>query len=344
MGYLRMLEAAADRRGVASLAVIERAGTAPVGCWVPGAPEEPAFLAYSITKIFTAVVVLALEEAGRLRLEDSLARWFPGVPRADRISLRHLLNHTSGIPDYGGLRSYHDGVRSSPSEPWSFERYGAETFERDPWFEPGEGWGYSNPGYLLLKRVAEAVTGRSYSELVSATIGRPLGLERTAVAETVADLAPLAPARSRLLAPDGAPRDVRACYHPGWVSHGVVASTASDLARFLDGLFGGRLLGRAALDRMTELVVVPGKQAAPASGEGGRARRGRPSYGLGLMGDPASPWGLVVGHNGGGPGYVASLFHAPELAGATVCAMAAIEDGFPAEELAFDVLDRLEAG
>jgi D-alanyl-D-alanine carboxypeptidase len=51
-----------------------------------------------------------------------------------------------------------------------------------------------------------------------------------------------------------------------------------------------------------------------------------------------------VGHNGGGPGYVASLFHAPELAGATVCAMAAIEDGFPAEELAFDVLDRLEGG
>jgi D-alanyl-D-alanine carboxypeptidase len=324
--------------------VIERAGAAPARCWLPGGPEEPAFLAYSITKTFTAVVILALEESGRLDLEDPLARWFPLVPRADRITLRQLLNHTGGIPDYGPLRSYHEAVRRSPSAPWTFERYAAETFERGPWFEPGEGWGYSNPGYLLLKRVAETVAGRPYRELVAATIAGPLGLERTAVAETVADLAGLAPAPSRLLAPDGAPRDVRAWYHPGWVSHGVVTSTPSELTRFLDGLFGGQLLGRAALARMTALVPVPREVAATAADARVRPRRGQPSYGLGLMGDPASPWGLVLGHNGGGPGYVASLFHAPDLGGATVCVMAGIEDDFDAEELAFDVLGRVAAG
>jgi D-alanyl-D-alanine carboxypeptidase len=64
-----------------------------------------------------------------------------------------------------------------------------------------------------------------------------------------------------------------------------------------------------------------------------------PSYGLGLMGDPASPWGLLLGHNGGGPCYSASAFHARDLGGVSVCAMGAIEEGFSAEEIVARVLD-----
>src|SRR5206468_2267838 len=109
---------------------------------------------YSITKTFTATLVLLLREEGRLSLDDPLSRWFPRIPQADRITLRQLLNHTAGVPDYGALRSYHEAVRSSPSTPWSFERFAAETFDRGLQFEPGSSWAYSNPGYMLLKRIA----------------------------------------------------------------------------------------------------------------------------------------------------------------------------------------------
>jgi len=156
-------------------------------------------------------------------------------------------------------------------------------------------------------------------------------------------MAVLAPGVSSALSPDGAPRDVRTHYHPGWVSHGVVASTASELVRFLDGLFRGELLSRQSLAQMTELVFLPTDPSEASSEQDPSSRRGKPGYGLGLMGDPASPWGLVVGHNGGGPCYSASAFHAFDLGGASVCSMGAIEEGFNAEGVVFDVFDHLAA-
>jgi D-alanyl-D-alanine carboxypeptidase len=338
-----VLRAAARGRGVASVAVIPRAGAAAQATWVPESEREPAFLAYSITKTLTAALILTLCEAGQLRLEDRLVRWFPRIAHADRISLRRLLNHTAGVPDYGGLRAYQEGVKSSPSTPWPFERFAAETFDKGLWFEPGQGWAYSNPGYMLLKRVAEEVTGASYRALIAERIARRLGLQRTFVAESIGDLAALAPGTSSALSPDGALREVRAHYHPGWVSHGVVASTASDLARFLDALFRGELLSRSSLAEMLELVDLSADSPDAPSDHDPASRRGRPSYGLGVMGDPASPWGLVAGHNGGGPCYNASAFHAFDLRGASVCAMAAIEEGFSAEDVVFDIFDHLAA-
>jgi D-alanyl-D-alanine carboxypeptidase len=336
-----MLTGAARGRGVASLAIVESAGAESHVVWVPELDEEPAFLAYSVTKTFTATLILELCEEGHLGIEDHLERWFPGIANADRISLRQLLNHTSGIADYGGLRAYHDAVSASPSTPWSFDRFAAETVDKGLRFEPGTGWAYSNPGYMLLKRVAEQVTGVSYRTLISERIVRPLGLRRTFVAESIDDLTALAPGTSRSLSPSGASRDVRAHYHPGWVSHGVVASTASELARFLDALFRGELLSDQSLDRLLELVPVSTDASETPARQDLPLRRGRPSYGLGLMGDPASPWGLVAGHNGGGPCYSASAFHAFDLGGASVCAIGAIEEDFNAESVVFDVLDHL---
>jgi D-alanyl-D-alanine carboxypeptidase len=336
-----LLTAAGKGRGVVSVAVIPRAGGAAQTCWTPESEQEPTFLAYSITKTFTAVLILKLSERDRLSIDDRLVRWFPRIPQADRITLRQLLNHTSGIPDYGGLRAYHEAVRSTPSTPWSFERFAAETFERGLWFEPGQGWGYSNPGYMLLKAIAEEVTGTSYRALISECIARPLGLRRTFVAESIEDLAGLAAGTSTALSPDGSARDVREYYHPGWVSHGVIASTASDLVHFLDRLFRDELLSPNSLAQMMDLVPLP-ERDEPAE-QDVVSRHGQSSYGLGLMGDPISPWGLVVGHNGGGPCYNSSAFHAFDLSGASVCAMGAIEEGFDAEDLAFDVFDLLAA-
>lgn len=334
-----ILLTAAQGRGAASVSVIARPGAEPETVWVPEAANEPVFLAYSITKTFTASLVLVLCEEKRLHLDDSLAKWFPRIAHADRITLRALLNHTAGIPDYGGMRSYHYDLRTSPETPWTLARFAAETFEKGLEFEPGQGWAYSNPGYMLLKRILEEVSGRSYRELVAERIARPLALSRTFVPESIPDLGTLAPGMSCAITPDGTPRDVRAHYHPGWVSHGVVASTASDIVRFLDVLFYGRMLSRRSLDDMMTFVRVPMKRDSSASWTSSPLRTTAPSYGLGLMADPASPWGLIVGHNGGGPCYSASAFHAVDLGGVTVCAMGAIEDSFSAEEVVAGVLD-----
>ena len=330
---LNELLTTAAARGAVSASVIVRAGAEPQTSGPAALGDEPAFLAYSITKTFIAALVLRLCEEGRMRLEDPLARWFPGIARAEHITVRRLLNHTAGIPDYGGILSYHENVRSCPSTPWSFEQFAAETFDKGLWFEPGQGWAYSNPGYMLVRRIAEDVTGASFRDLISERIAGPLGLRRTFVPESVDDLASLAPGMSRALSADRVPHDTRQCYHPGWVSHGVVASTSSEIARFFDGLFRAELLSQNSLGQMTEWVAVPSVEPD--------RHRGRPCYGLGLMGDPESPWGLVAGHNGSGPGYGASAFHAVGLGGASVCVMGAIEEDFRAESVVFGILDHL---
>jgi D-alanyl-D-alanine carboxypeptidase len=338
-----MLTADLAGGAAASVSVIAQEGTEPQTFWVPESEEEPAFLAYSITKTLTSTLVLKLCEEGRLSLDDRLARWFPRIDRAERIPLRQLLNHTAGISDYGGIRAYHDSVRSSSSIPWSFERFASETFEKGLCFEPGQGWAYSNPGYMLVKRIAEEVTGMTYRALVSNRIAQPFGLSRTFVPESIDDLQSLAPGTSSVLAPDGSPRDVRTHYHPGWVSHGVVASTTSDIVRFFDRLFHGQFLSEHSLDQMRQLVIVPVASSGTSSMKDCPSRWGRPSYGLGLMGDPVSPWGLLLGHNGRGPGYIASAFHAVDLRGASVCVMGAMEENFNAENVVFGIFDRLAA-
>ncbi len=330
-----VLERRVDGRGIVGAAVSIGVAGGRAATWVPGSlGNEPGFLAYSITKTFTAVLLLLLQEDGRISLDDSLARWFPGMAESRRISLRRVLNHTSGLPDYGGLPAYRAAVRTSPSTPWTFEQFAAATFDSGLIFEPGNGWSYSNPGYMLLKRIAEDVAGSTYADLISSRIAGRLGLRRTFVPESVDALSVLAPAPSRALAPDGHVVDVRHHYHPGWVSHGVVASTPSEIVVFFDAVFGGRFLSDRSLREMTTAVPVP---SAPP-------RWRNPVYGLGVMGDQESPLGPLWGHGGGGPGYTTSVFHAPGPQGSrTACVMCALEEDFLAEQLVFAVLDTLTA-
>jgi D-alanyl-D-alanine carboxypeptidase len=320
------------------VAITLNAKARPEAFWLPSSyADEPQFLAYSITKTFIAVLLLLLQEEGQLSLKDPLLRWFPKIPQADRITLKQVLNHSAGIPDYGALQAYQDGVRSSPSIPWSFEQFAAATFDQGLSFTPGTSWAYSNPGYMLLKCIAERVTDTPFANLVSDRFAQPLRLQKTFVPQTVEELSSLAPARSCALAPDGSPRDVRRYYHPDWVSHGVIASTPSEIVLFFSHLFAGRLLPQHGLEEIKFLVPVP----TTVSSLSEPLRWVKPGYGLGLMGDSASPWGLLLGHNGGGPGYSASVFHAHEMGGMTVCAMGAIEQGFQAEDIVFSIFDWL---
>lgn len=333
--WSEFLERQAAGRGPAALAWVRGAEKEPVRAWTDGNETEPAFLAYSVTKIFTAVVLLALRDSGRVALEDRLARWFPAVERADRITIRQILQHTAGLPDYGGLAQYHEELRTTPRKPWSAERFAAETYENGLWFEPGKSWSYSNPGYALLRRIAEHTGEEEFGGLVERLVCRPLGLRRTHLARARSDLAPLAPARSRLLTPDGSAVDVRDAYDPGWVFHGVLVSTASEMVLFLSALFRGDLLSSRSVDDMTALVRVPHDQPPWCE----------PSYGLGLMADPASPWGRLFGHNGEGPGYTASVFHAPDVGpgGVTVGVTCGIEEAACAEQILRAAIERIRA-
>jgi D-alanyl-D-alanine carboxypeptidase len=326
-----LLEERVGTRGAAALALSCAAGRAAARVGIP-AQAEGSFLAYSITKSLLAALVLQLCDEGRIALEDPLARFAPEVPRAGEITLRQVLHHTAGLPDYGGLPEYHEAVRARPADPWSFAEFAAHSFARGLVAAPGERFAYSNPGYALLRRLVEVETGASLREAIAARITGPLGLASTEVVESLEDLAGLVPAFSRFGLGAGALRDVRQSYHPGWVWHGVVASTPQDLCAFYRRLLEGAVVSPAALEEMTRLVPVE----APW-------RHGRPGYGLGLMGSRDR---RLWGHNGGGPGYTASAWCAHDAQGApaAACAMLSFEEAALAEDLAQAALDLVARG
>jgi D-alanyl-D-alanine carboxypeptidase len=187
---------------------------------------------------------------------------------------------------------------------------------------------------MLARCILEKISEQSYRELVTNRICGPLALTRTYVPDSLAAMSSLAPASSSLLSPEQDRRDVRDWYHPGWVSHGVVASTPSETARFLHGLLSGWLCGSQSLTQLTTLTTMPA----------GPPRWSQPGYGLGVMGAIESPVGPVFGHNGGGPGYKVSVFHAPHLVagGITISAMSTLEeDDYLAEIVVLDSLERV---
>lgn len=260
------------------------------------APLDPAarFPIYSITKTLIAAVTLQLAEQDRLRLDAPVQAYLPALALPAPVTLRQLLNHTGGVPDYGGLSAYFDAVRAHPAQPWSAQEFLAATLPAGLAYPPGQGWGYSNIGYLLLRQVIETVTGASLREALRERIFAPLGLRHTDTAETLEDMQPLTPGYSQFFSP-GELQDVRSRYHPGWVSHGVVLSTAAELAHMLDAILGGRLLSAESRAAMLKAEDVPVQHPFFH----------RPAYGLGVMVDKEPANGLIAGHGGGGPGYSA---------------------------------------
>lgn len=295
---------------------------------------DSRFSVQSISKSFTAAVILRLVASGKLTLDTPLSGWLPDVPNASRITIRQCLQHTSGLPDYGGLPEYHEAVQQGAT-PWTFEEFLDRTHAEELLFEPGRGWRYSNIGYMVLRRLIETVGGRSFAEFVAAEVCQGLELRDTAVIGNREDFQTLVPGYSFSVSSDGLPVDIRIRYDPGWVAPGVVASTASDIVRFYDRLFAGDLLPSHLLDEMRTVVrasTTPSTQRYVA-----------PSYGLGLIADPASPYGVLYGHGGGGPGYTSAALHA-ESSGRrplTVAVLSNTENFFEVELMAFTIVDTL---
>jgi D-alanyl-D-alanine carboxypeptidase len=256
-----------------------RASAAVAGNGRPRTGEQ-RFRVGSVTKTFTATVVLRLAEEGKLRLGDTLDRYLPGVvPNASRITIRELLNHTSGLANYTDYGSWlNRAERSKSIRPLDVLRFAG--LRPRVFTPPGSRWSYSNTNYVALGLVVEKATGRSLRQELERLIIRPLGLRRTELA-------------TKRWLPD--------LHDPGtnpnlpWAAGGIV-SNARELAWFYAALLSGRLLAKASLAEMEQTVRVPG---------------GIERYGLGLIASRHS-CGDAWGHQGAILDYVTAVEATPD--------------------------------
>ena len=251
----------------------------------------------SVTKIFVAGLVLQLVEEGALELDGDAA------PFAEGITIRQLLNHTSGLPDFfDDLESFFEPYRRNPAHGWQLGPLDELRLimEKPRLFAPGEGWSYRGSNYRVLGLIVEAATGMTLREALQQRIFRPLDLERTDLVE-----APLRgdcargylPADNPWLPGGPGPVDVTEIDVPFYRAGGGVVSTAGEVARMLQAQLGGELLS----DRLR------GEMLTAVDSDWAETDR----YGLGigeitaLMGREQSPFGAAWGHLGFSLGYTA---------------------------------------
>ncbi|HXB75385.1 MAG TPA: serine hydrolase [Candidatus Acidoferrales bacterium] len=212
-------------------------------------PNSPAtkFRLGSVTKQFTAASILLLEERGKLKTDDPVKKLMPDAPAAwDKITIFHLLTHTSGIPNFTGFPDY-QSLEPFAATP---EKLVARFRDKPLDFQPGEKWSYSNSGYVLLGYLLEKASGETYEKFVQANIFGPLGMKDSGYDSNSAVI----PRRAAGYAP-GPGKD--GPVNAGFVhmsipfSAGAPYSTTEDLLRWEQGLFGGKVLSPAALAKMT---------------------------------------------------------------------------------------------
>lgn len=202
----------------------------------------------SLSKQFTAAAVLLLQERGQLDLDAPVKSWLPNAPAGwDAVTVRHLLSHTSGIPDFTRAEDY-ERLKTLPT---TTEALLSRFRERPLEFQPGEGFAYSNSGYVVLTAVIEAVSGQSYADFLAANIFAPLGMGDSGYDR--ADVVLPKRAAGYGLTRDGIVNaDVVDMSVPAGA--GGLYSTTRDLLKWEQGLFGGRLLNARSLALMTEPV------------------------------------------------------------------------------------------
>ena len=262
----------------------------------------------SVTKMVTATLVLQLVDEGALTLDDSLASTLPagaGLPNADGITIRYLLDMRSGLFDYASDDSFFQRALADPDRSWAPEELIAIAAGEEPYALPGDAFRYSNTNYILLGLIVERLAGLPFGEALTQRILDPLGMTQTtlpmdttlpvpfargyAFEPELAD-APGATPAGRPVATPGAGAglvDVTALSPSIAWSAGGIVSTVADLSIFLRALVDGDLIsGGMQRERLTFGPVAPG---LPASEVG---------YGLGV-----TRYGGVIGHGGSIPGY-----------------------------------------
>ncbi|GGZ18189.1 D-alanyl-D-alanine carboxypeptidase [Streptomyces poonensis] len=284
---------AKDRRGTWK-------ATSGVGDLKTDAPRsaDDRYRVGSITKTFVATVLLQLEAEGRLSLDDTVDKWLPGLVRGHghdgrAITLRQLLNHTSGIYDYtaddtfGRTYFLEDGFLEHRYDTLSPQQLVRTAMRHKPDFAPGTSWNYSNTNYVLAGLVIEKATGNPYGDEIRRRIIEPLHLRATLVPGTSPKMPrPSSRAYGKLAETDTGPTyDVTELNPSLAYAAGEMISDSGDLNRFYSALLKGRLLPAEQLSEMKKTVEV---DIAPNA-----------AYGLGLIERELSCGVTVWGHGGG---------------------------------------------
>ncbi|MBP2334725.1 D-alanyl-D-alanine carboxypeptidase [Saccharothrix coeruleofusca] len=230
----------------------------------------------SVTKAFTATLVLQQVDRGRVDLDASIDRYLPGVvPGGGEITVRMLLNHTSGLFQYIADPGYFVRMEQDPYHVATEQELLDIAFAHGPVFPPGQGWNYSNTNYVLLGMLLRRVTGQTMPDLVRRNIAVPLGLRHTYYPDPYAKNTGPGYARGYSVSfGDPAPTYVDVSDRPlgGWAgAGGAIISTPDEVSRFLSALLRGRLFSPAALTQMKTTVPLPEEVGVPGG------------YGLGLF-------------------------------------------------------------
>jgi D-alanyl-D-alanine carboxypeptidase len=271
-------------------------------------------LAASIGKTFAGTTVLALAQEGLLGLDDPISKWlaerpwFSRLPNNDTITLRQLLNHTSGIANHINEEEFREAFRAkwqAASNPFSPEELISFVLDRPPLFRAGEGWHYTDTGYLLVGLIIEKVTACPYYEEVTRRFLEPLHLTLTTpsdrlelpglVAGYVAEKNALGlPSKTTL-------RPGIMAWHPGleWTGGGFV-SNSKDLVVWAQALFEGRAIAGDYLGDLLSSVSI--SDDAPET-----------RYGIAVGIRETGPLGPSYGHGGWIPGYCSLLRYYPNL-------------------------------
>ena len=272
--------------------------------WDIANSTDTKFRIGSVTKQFTAAAILMLQERGKLDIDDKVNSYRTDAPDSwSAITLRHLLNHTSGIPNVTDFDDFGKWKYLPTTRDEMIARFAGSELE----FAPGEKWSYSNSGYLLLTAVVEEVSGQSYSDFVEQNIFTPLAMDNTAIDLT----AQIVPKRASGYSPSSS-GPLNADYVDMSIPSGAGAlySTTEDLLKWQRGLFGGKVLKPETVALMTD----PAVDAMPGS-----------SYAMGLIVTEDED-GRLIWHGGGIEGFNAFLAHDPER-DITVAVLANINGG-----------------
>jgi D-alanyl-D-alanine carboxypeptidase len=260
----------------------------------------------SVTKTYTATLLLQAADKGLLSLDDTIDQYVKGVPNGDEITLRQMSNMTSGIASYTEDEQWAKEWLSDPRRVWQPEELARIGIKKSPLFEPGTGWFYSNTNYVLLGLVLEKVTGKPIGDLYREQIIEPLSLKNTSFPEPSDSSIPEPHAQGYTL--QGRSSGEKPTDSTDWSpseawTAGQMISTVDDLLVYGRALGTGKglLSAEQQSERLGSFVSdVPPLDQPPLKGD--------LAYGIGLGKDHG--W---VGHNGEIPGYNTYLFYHPEL-------------------------------
>lgn len=245
--------------------------------------SETKYRIGSITKTYTATMIMQLVDEDKLSLSTSLADFYPQIPQSESITIEHLLRHQSGLYNFTNASDYPEWMTESRSKKELLKIF----YEDDPQFEPGAQTSYSNTNYVLLQFILEDITGASYADQLQKRIVEPLNLQHTSYGDEIES------DKNEALSYQYQKEQWRPAPEtdlsiPGGA--GAIVSTNSEMITFIRALFNGKLVSQQSLNKMT------------STGQG---------FGIGLVKVPFHDK-YALGHNGGIDGFQSHLSYFPE--------------------------------